>query len=59
MVCNMNWSITDLIVTMPFYISFEFIMQIMSKVFILGYIYAYPAYRNLMRAESPKDIPIF
>ena len=33
-------------------------MQIMSKVFILGYIYVHPAYRDLMRAEGPKHIPI-
>ena len=35
------------------------IIQIMLKVFILGYIYAHPAYRDLMRAEGPKHIPIF
>ena len=34
-------------------------IQIMLKVFILGYIYAHPAYRDLMRAEGPKHIPIF
>ena len=37
----------------------DIIMQIMLKVFILGYIYAHPAYRDLMRAEGPKHIPIF
>ena len=34
-------------------------MQIMPEVFILGCIYALPAYRDLMRAEGPKHIPIF
>jgi len=34
-------------------------MQIMPKVFILGCIYAHPAYRDLMRAERLKHIPIF
>ena len=36
-----------------------FNMQIMPEVFILGCIYALPAYRNLMRAEAPIHIPIF
>ena len=35
------------------------IMQIMLEVFILGCIYAIPAYRDLMRAEGLKHIPIF
>ena len=34
-------------------------IQIMTEVFILGCIYALPAYRDLMRAEGPKHIPIF
>ena len=33
--------------------------QIMPEVIILGCIYALPAYRDLMRAEGPKDIPIY
>ena len=37
----------------------SFSMQIMPEVFILGCIYALPAYRDLMRAEGPKHIPIF
>ena len=35
------------------------IKQIMPEVIILGCIYALPAYRDLMRAEGPKHIPIF
>jgi len=35
------------------------IKQIMTEVFILGFINALPAYRDLMRAEGPKHIPIF
>ena len=34
-------------------------IKIMHKVFILGCIYALPAYRDKMRAEGPKHIPIF
>ena len=34
-------------------------MQIMHKGFILGLIYAFLAYRDLMRAEGPKHIPIY
>ena len=33
--------------------------QIMPEVVILGLINAYLAYRDLMRAEGPKHIPIF
>ena len=33
--------------------------QIMPEVVILGLINAYLAYRDLMRAEDPKHIPIF
>ena len=33
--------------------------QIMPEVIILGCIYALPAYRDLMRAEGPKHIPIY
>ena len=36
-----------------------FIKQIMPEVIILGCIYALPAYRDLMRAEGPKHIPIY
>ena len=35
------------------------IKQIMPEVVILGLINAYLAYRDLMRAEGPKHIPIF
>ena len=35
-----------------------FNMQIMPKVIILGYIYAHPAYRDLMSAERQKHITI-
>ena len=35
------------------------IKQIMPEVIILGCIYALPAYRDLMRAEGPKHIPIY
>ena len=34
-------------------------IQIMPEVFILDCIYALPAYRDKMRAEGPKQIPIF
>ena len=34
-------------------------MQIMPELIILGCIYALPAYRDLMRAEGPKHIPIY
>ena len=34
-------------------------IQIMPKVFILGCIYTLPAYRDKMKAEGPKHIPIF
>ena len=34
-------------------------MQILPEVFILGCIYTLPVYRDLMRAEGPKHIPIF
>ena len=33
--------------------------QIMPEVIILGCIYVLPAYRDLMRAEGPKHIPIY
>ena len=33
--------------------------QIIPEVIILGCIYALPAYRDLMRAEGPKHIPIY
>ena len=33
--------------------------QIMPEVIILGSINALPVYRDLMRAEGPKHIPIF
>ena len=34
------------------------IRQLMPKVIILGCIYAHPSYRDLMRAEGPKHIPM-
>ena len=34
-------------------------MQTMSEAFIIGYIYAISAYRDLKRAEAKKCIPIF
>ena len=37
----------------------QYIKQIMPGVVILGLINAYLAYRDLMRAEGPKHIPIF
>ena len=36
-----------------------FIMQIMPGVFILGFIHALPAYRDLVRGKGPKHISIF
>ena len=38
---------------------FFIIMQIMPEVFILGSIYALPAYRDNKWAMGPKHIPIF
>ena len=34
-------------------------MQIMPEIITLGFIYALPVYRYLMRAEGPKHIPVF
>ena len=40
-------------------LGWDTIMQIMPEVFIIGCIYEPPAYRDLMRAEGLKHIPIF
>ena len=38
---------------------YDITKQIIPEVIILGCIYALPAYRDLMRAEGPKHIPIY